>query len=75
VRLNRYGDPTERGRFRCEVRNDAGDMVTVYVNIGEWFVSLELCTVVSDIYILLSVSRGHNTSYTFNHSASYDYYQ
>jgi hypothetical protein len=36
--LNRYGNPTERGRFRCEVPNAAGDMVTVYVNIGEWFV-------------------------------------
>ena len=36
VRLNRRGDPSERGRFRCEVMNDAGDNVTVYVNIGEW---------------------------------------
>ena len=26
VRLNRIGDPTERGRFRCEVANDAGVM-------------------------------------------------
>ena len=39
VRLHRRGDPPERGRFRCEVPNAAGDMVTVYVNIGEWFVS------------------------------------
>ena len=38
VRLNRFGDPSERGRFRCEVPNADGDMVTVYVNIGEWFV-------------------------------------
>ena len=36
VRLNRRGNPTETGRFRCEVMNDAGDMVTMYVNIGEW---------------------------------------
>ena len=36
VRLNRRGNPSERGRFRCEVMNDAGVMVTVYVNIGEW---------------------------------------
>ena len=36
VRLNRRGNPPERGRFRCEVMNDAGDMVNVYVNIGEW---------------------------------------
>ena len=36
VRLNRIGTPSERGRFRCEVMNDAGDNVTVYVNIGEW---------------------------------------
>ena len=41
VRLNRFGTgtPTERGRFRCVVPNAAGNMVTVYVNIGEWFVS------------------------------------
>ena len=38
VRLNRIGDPPERGRFRCEVPNDAGVNVTVYVNIGEWLV-------------------------------------
>jgi hypothetical protein len=37
--LNRYGNPSERGRFHCEVPNAAGDMVTVYVNISEWFVS------------------------------------
>ena len=37
VRLNRAGTPPERGRFRCEVPNAAGDLVTVFVNIGEWF--------------------------------------
>ena len=37
VRLNRVGNPPERGRFRCEVPNAAGVMVTMYVNIGEWF--------------------------------------
>jgi hypothetical protein len=37
--LNRYGNPSERGRFRCEVHNAADALVTVYVNIGEWFVS------------------------------------
>jgi hypothetical protein len=38
VRLNRYGiNPPQRGRFRCEVPNAAGDNVTVYVNVGEWF--------------------------------------
>ena len=35
VRLNRVGNPMERGRFRCEVANAAGDIVTTYVNIGE----------------------------------------
>ena len=35
VRLNSIGTPPERGRFRCEVPNAAGVMVTVYVNIGE----------------------------------------
>ena len=39
VRLNRLGNPPERGRFRCEVPNADGVIVTVYVNIGEWFVS------------------------------------
>ena len=37
VRLNRVGNPPERGRFCCEVPNAAGDLVTVFVNIGEWF--------------------------------------
>ena len=35
VRLNRFGNPPERGRFRCEVPNAADDTVTMYVNIGE----------------------------------------
>ena len=39
VRLHRNGNPTERGRFRCEIPNAAGDVVIMYVNIGEWFVS------------------------------------
>ena len=37
VRLNRIGNPPERGRFHCEIANAASDMVTMYVNIGEWF--------------------------------------
>ena len=36
VRLNRLGDPPERGRFRCEVPDAAGDLVNEFVNIGEW---------------------------------------
>ena len=36
VRLNRLGDPPERGRFHCEVPNADGDMVAMYVNIGEY---------------------------------------
>ena len=39
VRLNRNGDPSERGRFRCEIPNASGVNVTLYVNIGERFVS------------------------------------
>ena len=39
VRLNRHGDPSERGRFHCEIPNASGVNVTLYVNIGEWFVS------------------------------------
>ena len=57
VRLRRFGNPSERGRFHCEVPNAAGDNVTVYVNIGEWFVSsstasfyklIFLCTIIVD---------------------------
>ena len=42
VRLNRFGDPPQRGRFRCELPNASGDNVTLYVNIGECFVIREL---------------------------------
>ena len=38
VRLNRFGNPPERGRFRCEVPNADGVTVTVYANVGEFFV-------------------------------------
>ena len=37
VRLYRNGNPTERGRFRCEIPNASGNTETRYVNIGEWF--------------------------------------
>ena len=41
VRLNRYGDPPEgsRGLFRCEIPDANGVIVTIFVNIGECFVS------------------------------------
>ena len=35
VRLNRQGDPPERGRFHCEIPNTNDVTVTLYVNIGE----------------------------------------
>ena len=35
IRLNRYGNPTDRGRFRCEIPNASDVNVTLYVNIGE----------------------------------------
>ena len=35
VRLNRNGDPTQRGCFRCEVSNSSDVTVNQYVNIGE----------------------------------------
>ena len=38
VVLNHRDNPPERGRFRCEVPNADGNNVTVYVNIGEWFI-------------------------------------
>ena len=40
VRLNRYGNPPERGCFHCEVPNPDGVMVTMYVNIGEYHLEL-----------------------------------
>ena len=39
VRLNRYGNPVERGRFRCEVPDYDGVIVTMYVNIGEFIIN------------------------------------
>ena len=35
IRLNRNGNPTDRGRFRCEIPDANGVTVTLYVNIGE----------------------------------------
>ena len=35
VRLNRRNNPTERGRFRCEIPDINGDLINLYVNIGE----------------------------------------
>ena len=35
VRLNRYGNPTDRGCFHCEIPDANGVTVTLYVNIGE----------------------------------------
>ena len=36
VRLNRRGNPPQRGRFRCEIPNADGTLVNLYVNIGEY---------------------------------------
>ena len=77
VRLNRFGTstPPERGRFSCVVPNATGDMMTVYVNIGEchrhklWTVKLRI------LYPILFHSSGPATSYTSTHRASYDYHQ
>ena len=74
VRLNRHGYPPERGRFRCEIPNAAGDMVNLYVNIGEWFVS---SSIVDSSYLSISFcSSGHATSYSTSatHRASYNYH-
>jgi hypothetical protein len=70
VRLNRLGNPSERGRFRCEVANAAGVMVTMDVNVGEWFVDylLNCVAVVSD-----TVSFCSSEHYT--HRTSCDYHQ
>ena len=53
VRLNRFGTPPEsdRGRFRCEVPSADDNIVTLYVNIGEWFVSLSTARSFTTEYI------------------------
>ena len=63
VRLNRIGTPPEsdRGRFRCEIPNADNNIVTLYVNIGEWFVS-SLVLFDKLIYIY-ERSSGHNTTF------------
>jgi hypothetical protein len=71
--LNRYGNPSERGRFRCEVPNAAGVNVATYVNIGKWFVSSS--TVLLWYILLFSVSfycSGHAANDT-THRASCNY--
>ena len=42
VRLNRNGDPlqSQRGHFRCVIPDVNGMDVTLYVNIGELFITL-----------------------------------
>ena len=40
VRLYRFRNPSERGRFRCEIPNASGNNETLYVNIGECFMPL-----------------------------------
>ena len=35
VRLNRHGNPPERGHFRCDIPNAGGVLAHLYVNIGE----------------------------------------
>ena len=39
VHLNRNGNPpaADRGHLRCDIPNASGVTVTLYVNIGEWF--------------------------------------
>ena len=45
IRLNSIGNPPERGRFRCEIPDANGVTVTLYVNIGEWFIHIHAaCT-------------------------------
>ena len=41
VRLSRRGNPpqSQRGRFRCVIPDASGMDVTLFVNIGEWFIS------------------------------------
>ena len=34
VRLNRHGNPSERGLFRCQVPDASNTMQSIYINIG-----------------------------------------
>ena len=46
VRLNRRGNPSERGLFRCEVPTNIGDILqNIYVNIGMLMQQCLLCSV------------------------------
>ena len=56
VRLSRNRNPPDRGRFRCEIPNASGVIVTLYVNVGECTVfilinchSMSLCSTLVDI--------------------------
>jgi hypothetical protein len=60
VHLNRLGNPSERGRFRCEVPNAAGINVTMYANIGEWFKFVSSST--ANLIIFMDHSSGHITA-------------
>ena len=72
VRLHRFGNPSERGRFRCEVPNAAGDIVTVYVNIGEWFASSSTASfykLIIKFYSGLDTTSDHcMAKYSYNQS-------
>ena len=40
VRLHRRGNPSQRGRFHCVIPDASGMDVTLFVNIGEWFIAI-----------------------------------
>ena len=69
VHLNRYGTPptAERGHFRCEIPDASGVNVTLYVNIGEWFVSSWTMWTLTSLYYYSSWCDTH-------HSATCGYY-
>ena len=78
VRLNIQGNPSERGRFRCEIPSAAGGIVILYVNIGpsEWFVLscmtiILFCCEVPDVYtcrVCASINHGCIQQYNVNYS-------
>ena len=76
VRLNRVGNPPERGLFHCEIPNAYGYIVSLYVNIGEYH-QHKLWIMITGTNYTLSISSGPATSYIYTSTlrASYGYYQ
>ena len=75
VRLNHYGNPPQRGRFHCEIPNASGVIMTLYINIGEWFISSRaVWTLYMQAYSVSHHSSGCATNYISSHSVTCGYH-